>query len=134
MTLKRRTFSIASIAAGASVTLWLQACGGGGGYSSGGSSGGSSTCGAGAGDITDNHGHTLAIAKADLDSTTAKTYDLAAGADGHRHQVTFTPAQLALMKSGSSVSVTSTVTVASGPYGGTHSHQVTAQVAVATCP
>lgn len=132
-TLSRRDASAAI--AGATITVWLQGCGGGGGYSSG--SGGtpaSSTCGATGDDISANHGHSLTIAKADLDSTTDKTYSLSPSLEGHVHAVTFTPAQLAVMKGGGSVTVTSTTTAASPAYGGTHSHSVRAQVAVASCP
>ena len=114
--------------AGATVTLWLQACGGGGGGDYGSSSppAGSTVCGAGIGNITGNHGHTLTILKADLDSTTAKTYNLgASNTDGHIHSVTFTPAQLASMKTGGTATVTTTTNVG-------HSHDVSASVA-STC-
>lgn len=119
------------------VTLWLQGCGGGGGYDSPPPPppppAGTPVCGAPANAITDNHGHALVIAKADLDSATDKTYNLSPSLEGHVHSVTFTPAQLALMKGGGSVTVTSTVTVASALYGGTHSHAVTAAVSLANC-
>jgi hypothetical protein len=114
--------------AGATVTLWLQACGGGGGGDGGSSNPppGSTVCGAAAGNITGNHGHTLTIPKADLDSTTAKTYNLAAATtDGHIHSVTFSPTDLATLKSGGAVPVTSTTNVS-------HSHLVTTRVA-STC-
>jgi hypothetical protein len=127
----RRT-ACASLA-GSVVTLLLQGCGGGG-YSSGTTpmTGGSS-CGASGTDITANHGHTLTIAKADLDSPVDKTYALSPSIEGHSHDVTFTVAQLATLKGGGSVTVRSTTTVASAAYGGTHSHSVTATVSVATC-
>jgi hypothetical protein len=51
-----------------------------------------------------NHGHTLSIPRADLDSTVAKTYSIA-GSAGHDHQVTLSPAQLQQLKSGGTVSV-----------------------------
>jgi len=111
--------------AGATVTLWLQGCGGGGGDYGGSSPppAGSTVCGAGVGNITGNHGHTLTILKADLDLTVSKTYNLAAATtDGHIHSVTFTPAQLASMKAGGSVTVTTTTNVG-------HAHDVTASVA-----
>jgi hypothetical protein len=115
--------------AGATVTLWLQGCGGGGGGYDGGSNPpptGSTACGAGVGNITGNHGHTLTILKADLDSTVNKTYTLgAATTDGHIHTVSFTPTQLASMKTGGTVTVTSTTNVG-------HSHDVAASVA-STC-
>jgi hypothetical protein len=39
-----------------------------------------------------------------------------------------------MLKAGGSVVVTSSITDASALYGGTHSHTVTAAVAVASCP
>lgn len=125
MDISRKQFC-ASLA-GATVTLWLQGCGGGGG-----DGGGSSTppptsggiCGAGTNNITGNHGHTLTILRAELDSATNRTYTLSVG-NGHSHTVTFTPAQLTLMKNGGSVTVTS-----SNDAG--HDHDVTASVA-ASC-
>ena len=133
MDISRKTFL--SSMAGATVTLWLQGCGGGGGGYGGGSSSppaGGVTCGAGASDISANHGHTLVIPKADLDSTTSKTYTLSASVDGHTHTVTFTVAQLTAMKGGGSAVVTSSSTAATAAYGGTHDHAVTASVA-STC-
>jgi len=114
--------------AGATVTLWLQGCGGGGGGYDGGTTTppASTTCGAGVNNITGNHGHTLTILKADLDSTVSKTYNLSASnTDGHIHSVTFTPAQLASMKTGGTATVTTTTNVG-------HSHDVSASVA-STC-
>ena len=68
--------------------------------------------------ISANHGHTLTIPAADLDSPTARTYDIA-GVAGHSHQVTFSPAQLQQLKAGT------TVAVASTPFPGDgHSHNV----------
>jgi hypothetical protein len=48
------------------------------------------------------------------------------------HGVTFTVAQLGIMKGGGSVTVTATTTVADALYGGTHNHSVTAAVS-ASC-
>jgi hypothetical protein len=134
MDVTRKAFCVSL--AGATVALWLQGCGGGGSYSSGSSTtpGPNSTCGASGSDISGNHGHTLAILKADLDSTVNKTYTLSPSIEGHVHAVTFTPAQLAQLKAGSSVTATSTTTAADPAYGGTHSHAVTATVMVASCP
>jgi hypothetical protein len=89
----------------------LAGCGGGGGDSSNppapAPAPGSLACTAA---ISDNHGHVLAIAAADLDSTTDKTYDIE-GTAGHTHSVTFTAAQLAQLKAGTTVSVTTTMTL-----------------------
>jgi hypothetical protein len=107
MAISRKAFLIQAASGG-----WLLAtagCGGGGGYSSGSSS--NPQAGAGcAATISDNHGHVLAIAAADLDSTADKTYDIRGNAD-HSHNVTFTAAQLAQLKAGNTVSVTTTMTL-----------------------
>lgn len=60
-----------------------------------------------AGNVTANHGHALVIPRADLDSTTAKTYNIQ-GAAGHDHLVTITPAQFAQIKARQVVVLTST--------------------------
>jgi hypothetical protein len=78
------------------------------------------TCGAVA--ISDNHGHTLTIPAADVDSATFKTYSIAGGAD-HNHTITLLPVQLAQIKAGTAVTVMST-SVGSTTYF-EHSHQVT---------
>jgi hypothetical protein len=86
----------------------LAGCGGGGGYG-GGDNGTPPAPPAGGGcgaTISDNHGHALAIAAADLDSTSDKTYDIRGAAD-HTHSVTFSAAQLAQLKAGNTVTVTS---------------------------
>jgi hypothetical protein len=61
--------------------------------------------------ILANHGHVLVIPAADLDSTTGKTYDIRGSAD-HTHGVTFSAAQLAQLKAGQAVSVTTSSTLA----------------------
>jgi len=118
-------------AAGGTVVLLVQACGGGGGSSSstgmagntGGAYGGmAQPAGCGATTITNNHGHALSIPFADLDSTTAKVYSIA-GTAGHDHMITLTAAELAMIKAGGSVTVTSTTTNVA-PFGA-HSHDVT---------
>ena len=112
------------------VVLWLQACGGGGGGSSMGGGGGGGmgggyggggdqSCGATGAEISGNHGHTLTIDEADLNSMTDKTYNIM-GTASHDHMVTFTAAQLASLKAGQSVVVNSTTTNA-------HMHAVTAR-------
>jgi hypothetical protein len=117
-------------AAGGTVVLLVQACGGGGGGGAGGAMA-SSTSGydgmmqpasCGAETIANNHGHTLAIPVADLGATTEKVYSIA-GTAGHDHTITLTAAQLATVKGGGTVTVTSTVTDAAGF--GSHSHDVT---------
>ncbi|HEY6510461.1 MAG TPA: hypothetical protein VI032_00695 [Burkholderiaceae bacterium] len=101
--------------AGGGALLVLGSCGGGGSsYGGGNPAPPASSCNE---SISLNHGHALTIAVADLDSTTPKSYDIAAAA-GHSHQVTFSPAQLAQLKAGTAVTVTSSV-------GDGHTHQVT---------
>ena len=111
-----------------------------GGRSSGGSSGGSSSGSSGGKDaasdtggdtteafqcrssIADNHGHRLVIPVEDLDSTSPKTYSIIGSAD-HDHQVTFTADDLADLKAGVSVNVTS------NDGGTTHDHAVAVKCA-----
>jgi hypothetical protein len=66
--------------------------------------------------IAGNHGHTLAISAADLNSLVDMTYDIRGAAD-HTHSVTFTAAMLASLKAGNSVNATTTTTLA-------HSHLI----------
>ncbi|MFL6664286.1 MAG: hypothetical protein ACJ8G7_19105 [Rhizobacter sp.] len=116
--------------AGGTVTLLVQGCGGGGsgtgtaGVGAGGGYNGMpnpvSACGAGA--ITNNHGHAVTIPSADLDATTNRTYSIM-GTATHDHSITLTPAQLATLKGGGTVVVSSTVTTAAGF--GSHNHDVT---------
>jgi hypothetical protein len=61
--------------------------------------------------ISENHGHVLTIAAADLNSLVNITYDIRGAAD-HTHSVTFTAAQLAQLKAGNTVSVSTTATLA----------------------
>lgn len=106
MSIDRKTFLLQLTSAG-----WLLGCGGGGGYSGGSpapATGSGSGCSA---TINGNHGHELTITAADLDSTTAMTFDIRGSAD-HTHSVTFTAAQLAQLKAGNTVDVTTTTTLA----------------------
>lgn len=66
--------------------------------------------------IAGNHGHVLVLPLADLDSPTARSYDIQ-GSAVHTHSVTFSAAQLAMLKAGQVVSVTSTAFSGDG-----HSH------------
>ena len=130
MSMTRKRF-LGSVTGG-TVVLLFQACGGGGDGSgsvaTGGTGGGygnptpSTGCGSSGTQISGNHGHTLTVPTVDLDSTTAKVYSIM-GTAMHDHMVTLTPAQLAQLKAGGSVTVTSTVTNA--PAIGSHSHDVT---------
>ncbi|MFO0613845.1 MAG: hypothetical protein U0414_14730 [Polyangiaceae bacterium] len=74
-------------------------------------------CGAAGTEISANHGHELVIPAADLDATTDKTYSIM-GTAVHDHTVTFTAAQLAMLKAKTPVTVTSSAAV--------HTHMVTA--------
>ena len=71
--------------------------------------------------IANNHGHAITISTADLDATSSRTYGIA-GTANHDHTITLSPTQLAMLKAGDQVVVTSTVTEAA-PYG-VHSHDV----------
>jgi hypothetical protein len=112
MDISRKQFVEAAL--GGSALLLFSSCGGGG-Y------GGStvmpvSSC---TPTISANHGHVLTIPIADLDSPTAKTYDIT-GTANHSHSVTFSSAQLASLKvTGTIVTVTSTAATTDG-----HTHSV----------
>jgi len=58
--------------------------------------------------FTANHGHVLAIPIADLDSTVARTYSTG-GTAPHNHSVTLSPTQLAQLKAGQAVQLTTSV-------------------------
>ena len=120
MTITRKQFLGAT--SGGTVLLLLQGCGGGGGgYGDDDNPPPAQACGATGAAIAGNHGHTLSIARADLDSTVSLTYDITGTAD-HPHRVTFTPAQLQSLKAGQRVAVTSTTVEV-------HEHVVTASCA-----
>lgn len=118
MPISRKAFLIQAASGG-----WLLAtaagCGGGGGDS--GTPPAPPAGVACAATISDNHGHVLAIAAADLDSTTDKSYDIQ-GSAAHSHNVTFSAAQLAQLKAGNTVSVTSTMTLS-------HDHRISERCA-----
>jgi hypothetical protein len=101
---------------GGSALLLFHGCGGGGSYN--GNAAPPVQANGCTPNILDNHPqpHVLVISLSDLDSTTAKTYDIMGAAD-HTHSVTFSVAQLGQLKAGTMVSVTSTVTLA-------HSHPI----------
>lgn len=122
---------------GGSVLLLIQSCGGGGTDYSGtpatpspspspptptpssnpgpSPSSGSASVGC-SNTIAANHGHVLAVALADLDSASDKTYDIQGSAD-HSHTVTLTVAQLRSLKTGSSVTTASSIAF-------DHQHQI----------
>lgn len=100
--------------AGSTVVLLIQACGGGGSDAPAPAPGpGAAGC---SDTIAANHGHTLVIATADLDSASDKVYNIQ-GAASHNHTVTLTVAQLRALKAGTTVNVTTTTTDA-------HQHDV----------
>lgn len=126
MTITRKGFLGA--AAGSTVILLLQACGGSD-YDAPAPAPGPAPgpgpapqqCGSTGAAIAGNHGHALTIPAADLDSPANMTYNITAAAD-HPHNVTFTPAQLQQLKAGQAVTVLSTTNFA-------HEHAVTASCA-----
>ncbi len=117
------------------MTLLIQACGGGGetaflalfgGRTDGGDPNDDpepgSACGSSGNEITGNHGHVLTVPTADLTSIDAMTYSIL-GSATHDHLLTLLPDDLALLNSGGTVTVVSSVTDA--PTFGLHSHGVT---------
>ena len=96
---------------GGGLGLMLGGCGGGGDSASPATPAGA---GCAAFDFSANHGHVLSLTPADLDATTARTFEVQ-GTAPHSHQVTLTPAQLAALKAGQAVAITTTVDA-------THSH------------
>jgi hypothetical protein len=56
--------------------------------------------------IGSNHGHSMTVAMADLNSTAPKSYAIR-GSSSHPHTVTITPAQFATLKATGTLSVTS---------------------------
>jgi len=76
--------------------------------------------------ISNNHGHSVTIPAADLDSATFMTYSIQGGAD-HGHTITLLPMQLQQIKAGTAVTVTSTV--GASLYDANHTHNVTVNCA-----
>jgi len=54
-----------------------------------------------------NHGHILTIPAADMNSSVTKTYSVQ-GTGGHDHQVTLSPGQIAQLRAGGMISVSTT--------------------------
>ena len=73
--------------------------------------------GATASSITNNHGHSLTVSKADIEAGVEKTYSIM-GTANHDHQITVTAADFSTLKSNMQIGENST-TVQS------HSHTVT---------
>jgi hypothetical protein len=71
--------------------------------------------------ITGNHGHSVMIPAADLDSMVPMTYNIQGTAD-HNHTITLTPAQLQDIKAMTAESVLSSTTLS-------HNHEVTVNCA-----
>ena len=115
MDISRKQF-VETILSGGTLLL-IGGCGGGGSYGGTPAPAPAPANACNQASVSDNHGHVLAIPKADLDSMTDKAYDIQGSAD-HTHSVTFTVAQLAALKAGMAVAVQSTTTLA-------HSHLVT---------
>lgn len=114
MDMTRQTFCRAL---GAGVALLAAGgCGGGGDSAPAPGPAPAAGCGSSGAGISGNHGHTLTVARADLDSTTALTYSIA-GSAGHDHSIVLSPANLAALKAGGTVTVSSSVT--------DHGHSVT---------
>jgi len=69
------------------------------------------------GSISANHGHSLTVSSADVNSGTEKTYSIA-GSAGHSHDVTVSVANFNTLKSNQQIIIASTT-------GDNHTHQVT---------
>ena len=115
MAITRKAFLLQLVGGG-----WVLTGCGGGGYSTPAAPPGSAACAA---TIAGNHQHLLTIPAADLNSTQPMTYDITYLAD-HSHAVTFTAAQLALLKAGTMVQVASTATTVASATTAPHSHAI----------
>lgn len=130
MTRKQFLATLASLA-GSTVAVSIQGCGGGGSSYSAtpmpAPSPPAASCGATGSAIANNHAapysHALNFPKTDVDLTTSQSYGIQ-GSALHSHNVTLSAAQLAQLKAGMPVTVTSTITDG-GPGIGPHSHDVT---------
>ena len=58
-------------------------------------------------EISSNHGHALTVSKADVSAGAEKTYDIM-GTSGHKHTLTISAAQFAMLKANTSIMATST--------------------------
>jgi hypothetical protein len=122
--LDRKTF-IRTVLGMAGVGVGVAAvagCGGGGGPSgtgAAGTSGGANACDAHAptDTISANHGHALTVSQADVTAGALKLYSIM-GTAAHDHSVTLTSNSFGTLKSGQSVTLTSTTNAG-------HSHNVT---------
>src|SRR4051812_38458205 len=121
MTMTRKEFlrSLVGVGVGAASVAALVGCGG--------DDGGTPidapppTCDTNSAVIQANHGHVMTVSKADIDAAAAKTYDIM-GSALHTHSVMLTAAHFAMLKTGATVSVTSSSD-------GTHMHTVTVMCA-----
>ncbi|MDH4060372.1 MAG: hypothetical protein OEU94_06125 [Aquincola sp.] len=105
MALTRKAFLVQMVGSG-----WALASCGGGGSSSPPAPPPAPAGGACGVSISDNHGHVLTVLLTDLDSPADKTYDIQ-GTAAHTHSVTFTVAELAMLKAGQVVTKSSSVTL-----------------------
>jgi len=62
--------------------------------------------GANATSITSNHGHTLAVSKADIEAGSDKTYSIQ-GTSGHNHTIVVTSANFETLKSAKTIQIES---------------------------
>lgn len=73
------------------------------------------------GQISQNHGHTLMISKADIEAGMSKTYSIQ-GSSNHDHQITLTADDFAMIAAGAEITLTSTNV-------DQHTHEVTLRCA-----
>ncbi len=120
MTMTRKQFLRTIVGAGIGVAgvAALASCGGDDGGTPDAPGG---TCTTPSTAISSNHGHVMMVALADVTAGVDKTYDIS-GTAGHMHSVTVTAANMASLKTGGTVMVTSTT-------GNGHTHAVTVMCA-----
>jgi|SRR3954471_11075223 hypothetical protein len=122
MTMTRKDFlrTLVGAGAGAVSVAALAGCGGG---DDGGATADAAplTCASPSSVIGGNHGHVMMVSMADVTAAANKTYNIM-GTALHDHTVMVTAAQFAMLKDGTTLSITSSSD-------GTHSHTVTVMCA-----
>ena len=117
MTMTRKEFlrTLVGAGVGAAGVVAIAGCGDDGGAAT--PDAAPLTCGSPAAVIGGNHGHVLTVSMADVNAAAAKTYNIMGGSL-HDHTVMVTAAQFASLKTGTTLSITSSSD-------GTHTHTIT---------
>lgn len=121
MTMTRKEFlrTLVGAGVGAAGVVAIAGCGDDGGAAT--PDAAPLTCASPSAVIGANHGHTLTVSMADVNAAAAKTYNIM-GTSLHDHTVMVTAAQFAMLKTGTTLSITSSSD-------GTHTHTVTVMCA-----